>query len=113
MIRTASILALTALSACAVPIPVAAPAPQPIPVPVPEPAPVAAPVIANPNSAKERFVTAVENNGCVMSAQNVNVIMAEATVGPGDLQNIVPALQSEGRAIPDGDMIRVKTPICA
>ncbi|WP_341366721.1 hypothetical protein [Yoonia sp. BS5-3] len=96
---------VAALSACAVPIPVSAPVAEP--APIEEPAPV-----VNPQSAKERFVAAVEANGCLMTAGNVTTIMSQATVGVGDLETIIVALQSEGRATADGANIRVITETC-
>ncbi len=99
-------IAFAAVSACAVPIPLATTVPEvsPIPDPVPE---------VNPQSAKERFVAAVEANGCLMTSQNVVTIMDQAVVGQGDLETIIVSLQSEGRAVPDGDAIRVISDTCA
>lgn len=107
MIRYVALVSLAGLAACAAPIPVAGPVVA-VPVP-PEPEPAPAP---NPLSAKERFVAAVEANGCVMTAQNVRAIMSQATVGTGDLENIIVSLTNEGRAVPDGANIRVISDTC-
>ncbi|MEL6841353.1 MAG: hypothetical protein AAFP85_18870 [Pseudomonadota bacterium] len=105
MVRYIACASLIGLTACAVPVPVGGPVVA-VPVPAePEPAP-------NPQSAKERFVAAVEANGCVMTAGNVRTIMEQATVGTGDLENIIVALQAEGRAAADGANIRVITDTC-
>ena len=103
MVRYFAAASLLGLAACADPVVVRAPVPTIEPDPVPAP---------NPRSAKERFVAAVEANGCVMTAQNVRTIMDEATVGTGDLENIIVSLQAEGRAAPDGANIRVITDNC-
>lgn len=104
MLRHLTLVSFVALSACVVPIPLPGPViDTPIPDPVPAP---------NPMSAKERFVAAVEANGCAMTSQNVVTIMDLATVGQGDLETIIVSLQAEGRAVADGDAIRVITPTC-
>lgn len=105
MVRYIAAASLMGLTACVAPVSVTGPGT----VPTIEPDPVPAP---NPQSAKERFVAAVEANGCVMTAQNVRTIMDQATVGTGDLENIIVSLQSEGRATPDGANIRVITDNC-
>ena len=105
MLRYLTFASFVVLSACAMPMPGPGPMTDPVmPDPVPTP---------NPMSAKERFVTAVEANGCAMTSQNVGAIMDQATVGQGDLENIILSLQAEGRAVPDGDAIRVVSPACA
>ncbi|MDX8352334.1 hypothetical protein [Cognatiyoonia sp. IB215182] len=105
MVRYVAAISLMGLAACVAPVPISSPTPLPTIEPDPEPAP-------NPRSAKERFVAAVEANGCVMTAQNVRTIMDQATVGTGDLENIIVTLQAEGRAAPDGANIRVITDTC-
>lgn len=101
-----ALIAFAAVSGCAMPVPVATTTPEVAPIsdPVPE---------VNPQSAKERFVAAVEANGCLMTSENVVTIMDQAVVGQGDLETIIVSLQSEGRAVPDGDAIRVITDSCA
>ena len=68
---------------------------------------------AQPVSAKERFVAAAEANGCVLNATNVGAVMSEAQLSAGDLENILLALVSEGRAAPaEGDSFRITTANC-
>ncbi|WP_394177339.1 hypothetical protein [Yoonia maritima] len=86
-------LSFVVLSACAGPMPDF----RPTPAPTPEPAPVAAPVIVNPLSAKERFVTTVEQNGCVVDESNSAIILADATLSVEDLGRIMKELKDEGR----------------
>ncbi len=110
MIRHLPLVAFAAMSACAVPIGVRVPAPAPLPVPAPEPAPV---II--PSSAKERFVSAVEANGCTFNSANSDTILAAATLSEGDLGGILTELRSEGRGsiAPDGKGFRLNTGVCA
>ncbi|SFR42339.1 hypothetical protein SAMN04488005_1763 [Yoonia tamlensis] len=87
-------LSFATLSACSgamFQIPDFRPAPT-----VPAPAPVAAPVV-NPLSAKERFVTTVEQNGCVVNQANSAIILADATLSREDLARIMTELRAEGR----------------
>lgn len=108
MLRKFSVLALLGLSACAAPIGVAVPVP--IPAPQPEPAPV-----VNPQSAKERFVRAVEANGCSFNSGNSDAVLAAATLSPGDMGGILTELRAEGRGsiAPDGQGFRLTTGVCA
>ena len=108
MIRHLPLVAVVALSACTVPIRV--PAPAPAPIPEPEPAPV-----INPLSAKERFVSAVEANGCTFNSGNSDAILAAATLSEGDLGGILTELRAEGRGsiAPDGQGFRLNTGVCA
>lgn len=62
----------------------------------PAPAPVIAPVV-NPLSAKERFVTTVEQNGCVVNESNSSIVLADATLSVEDLGRIMNELKAEGR----------------
>jgi hypothetical protein len=62
----------------------------------PQPAPVVAPIV-NPRSAKERFVTTVEQNGCVVNQSNSATILADATLSREDLARIMTELRAEGR----------------
>ena len=65
--------------------------------PEPEPAPVAAAPMVNPMSAKERFVTVVEQNGCVMNESNAALVLSEATLSADDLSRVMTELKAEGR----------------
>ena len=105
MVRFIALASFVGLSACVAPIPVPAPAPGTDPAAAPVPAP-------NPMSAKERFVSAVEANGCTMTASNLPTILDQATVGPNELESIIIALTMEGRAAPAGANIRVITDRC-
>lgn len=97
MNRIVPITALIALSACGMRLPFATP-----------PAPVA-PVL----SATERFVNAVEGQGCVLTTDNVGVILANATLDREALLQIVPQLEADGRAEVSGSgAIRVLTEQC-
>ncbi len=64
--------------------------------PAPAPVPVAAPIV-NPLSAKERFVTTVEQNGCVVNQSNSATILTDATLSREDLARIMTELRAEGR----------------
>ena len=62
-----------------------------------EPAPMAQ------ATAKERFVTAAEGQGCVVSADTIAAIMTDATISQSELGAIVTELEAEGRAVVEGD----------
>ena len=66
------------------------------PTAAPQPAPIAAPIV-NPRSAKERFVTTVEQNGCFVNQSNSATILADATLSREDLARIMTELRAEGR----------------
>jgi hypothetical protein len=108
MIRKLTLLSFIAVSACAVPIPMTAPAP------VPAPEPIVAPV-ANPQSAKERFVQAASLNGCEVNETNSSLILAGATLSVEDLARVMSELKAEGRGAvaPDGKSFRVTSGACA
>ena len=93
MQRKLIVLSFVALSACTgfeIPDfrtgPIAVPAPEPTPAPV-----------VNPRSAKERFVTAVEQNGCVLDQGNSVLILEQATLSREDLARVMTELKTEGR----------------
>ena len=77
-------------------------------------APVVAPV-ANPQSAKERFVSAAEANGCVVNSSTSAAILSGATLSVEDLGQVMQQLVSEGRGevAADGQSFRVTTGACA
>ncbi|MEJ6397928.1 hypothetical protein [Yoonia sp. 208BN28-4] len=64
-------------------------------------------------SAKERFIRAVEGQGCVLSADNVGAILSRASITPDDMRRIVPELEAAGQAevASDGE-IRVLSANC-
>lgn len=104
-------LACLALSGCAVAIPDFRPMGTASPAPVV--APVAPVAPAAPMSAKERFVSAAEANGCVLNSGNISTVMTEAELTSGDLQTILPSLVDEGRASPaGGSAFAITTPAC-
>ncbi|KJZ20414.1 hypothetical protein [Loktanella sp. S4079] len=84
-------LSLVALAACTGEMPDFRPGMSP------EPAPVAAAPMVNPMSAKERFVTVVEQNGCVMNESNAALVLSEATLSADDLKRVMTELKAEGR----------------
>lgn len=104
MIRRLTLVSLFALSGCAMPILV--PLPTPVPAPAPEP-------IAVPQSAKERFVTSVAANGCVLNSANQEIVRADAVLSREDLARIMTELRDEGRAMIDGDGFRITSGACA
>ncbi len=103
MIRKLPLLALLVVSACAVPIVL------PVPAPTPQPAPS-----ESPRSAKERFITSVEANGCALTSQNTDLIMAEAILSREDLARVMTDLRAEGRGAigADGQSFRVTSGSC-
>lgn len=49
-------------------------------------------------SAKERFIRAIEGQGCVLSVDNIGVILANASITADDMRRIVPELEAAGQA---------------
>ncbi len=64
-------------------------------------------------TAKERFIRAVEGQGCVLSAGNVGAILSTASITADDMRRIVPELEAAGQAevASDGE-IRVLSTRC-
>ena len=104
MIRNLTLASCLALSACAMPIVI----PMPGPAPAPDPEPMAA-----PQSAKERFVTSVTANGCMLTSANTDLIMADAVLSREDLARVMTELRSEGRGEIDGQAFRLTSGACA
>ncbi len=80
------------------------------------PAPVAPPVVeATPMSAKDRFVSAAQANGCVVNEATSPAILAGATLSVDDLARILTELQAEGKGAvsADGQSFQVTTGACA
>lgn len=102
MIRHLTLVSCLALSACAVPIVV------PVPAPTPDPEPIEAPL-----SAKERFVTSVAANGCTLTSNNTDLVMADAVLSREDLARVMTELRAEGRGEIDGQSFRVTSGVCA
>jgi hypothetical protein len=82
--------------------------------PVTTPEPVIAPVV-NPQSAKERFVSAAAANGCVVNSTTSAAILSSATLSVDDMGQIMQQLVLEGRGevAADGQSFRVTSGGCA
>lgn len=108
MLRNLSLVAILGLSACAVPVYAPLPPTELPPEPEPE-------VSVNPGSAKERFVSAAEANGCVVNARTAPLILTDATLSQEDLARIMTELKTEGRGdvASDGQSFRLTTGTCA
>ncbi len=104
MKRFLTLAAFLGATACAVPIIL------PLPLPAPEPAPAPMDV---PQSAKARFVSSVEANGCSLTGANTDVIMADAVLSREDLARVMTELRSEGRGEIDGQAFRLTSGACA
>ena len=102
MIRSMTVVACLALSACAVPIVVPLPGPT-----LPDPEPIEAPL-----SAKERFVTSVAAIGGSLTSANTDVVMADAVLSREDLARVMTELRAEGRGEIDGEAFRVTSGVC-
>jgi hypothetical protein len=104
MIRSMTLIAALTLSACAMPIVV--PMPAPVLTPAPEP-------MSAPQSAKERFVSSVTANGCVLNSANQEIVRSDAVLSREDLGRVMTELRDEGRAAIDGDGFRITSGVCA
>ncbi|MFA8443809.1 hypothetical protein [Yoonia sp.] len=104
MKRFLILAAFLGATACAVPIVL----PLPLPVPEAEPEPMDV-----PQSAKARFVSSVEANGCSLTSANTDVIMSDAVLSREDLARVMTDLRSEGRAEIDGQAFRLTSGACA
>ena len=49
-------------------------------------------------SAKERFIRAIEVQGCVLSVDNIGAVLSAASITADDMRRIVPELESAGQA---------------
>ncbi len=102
----ASLVALTACSGISIPRFGGDPVATPAVAPAPPPAPVF-------QTAKERLVSAIENNNCVLNKDNVGAILSEATISAEELTTLTPQLADEGRAEVSGSgSIRVLSDQC-
>lgn len=73
----------------------------------PAPAPTRQP------SAKERLVTAIEANDCVLTADNVGAVIARASVSNAEMGSLVSELEAEGRAeVAGSGAIRILSDMC-
>ncbi len=76
-------------------------------VAVPTPQPVAM-------TAKERLVSAIESNGCTLTAENVQSVLTDATISATELSSLAPQLEAEGRVrVAGSGAISVLTDTCA
>ena len=67
-----------------------------------------------PVAAELRLVSAIESEGCVMTADNVASVLVRANLTQAELTQITPALAQAGRLEVAGDgAIRVLTERCA
>ena len=106
MSRTVAIGALLLLSACGglrAPVSNLVSAPPPTPV-------VPAALTGTPT---ERLVGALEEQGCVLTVENRDAVLARAGLGLTDLATIIPALNAAGQAEAGGDgIIRILSDRC-
>jgi len=65
-------------------------------------------------TAKERFIAAVEAEGCVLDANTINAVLANAQLSASDLAAAAGELEAEGRAVGNqaAGTIRVISPNC-
>jgi len=76
------------------------------------PAPAPAPVVADPPEV--RLVAAIEAQGCVLTADNVEAVLLTANLTQAELAEITPALAESGRVeVAGSGAIRVNTERCA
>lgn len=78
----------------------------------------AAPVEAVPTptvqlSDKDRLLTAIEANGCVITAGNVGAILTQASINAEQLASLTMELETDGLLSPDGtDTVRLSSSNC-
>lgn len=97
----AAALALTALAAACAPT-----GPEIYGAPTIQPAALTA-------APEVRLVSAIERNGCLMTASNVETILLDANLTQAELVEITPQLAAAGRAEVSGEgAIRVLTDNC-
>lgn len=64
-------------------------------------------------SAEDRFVAAMENNGCILNQANTARVLQEADVTPEQVTEIVEGLAAEGKIEPSiGASLRIVTDRC-
>ncbi len=103
---TAAIVALGALGACTAGVQVG----NRGVVGSVSPSTVAAAPLASP---KDRLVSAIEQQGCVLNSDNVAQVLLRANLTQQELMRITPELAAEGRAeVSDGGTIRVLSNNC-
>lgn len=85
-------MALALMAGCTAVLP---PVSNPAPAAMPDPVPVTLPPPAPP---KDRLVAAIEQNGCLLTAENAGAILLRANLTQAEVRELVPQLASEGRA---------------
>lgn len=73
---------------------------------------LAAPATAQSADRVAAFLRAVEAAGCVVHEANNMAILAELGMSPAEGSRIVSLLMSDGRAVPQGDDLRITTGAC-
>lgn len=64
-------------------------------------------------SDKERFVAAIESNGCVINIATIGPIMSQASINQDQLATLTVALENDGVLAPDGtDTVRLSSNNC-
>lgn len=65
-------------------------------------------------SPEARFLTAVENNGCILNQANTGRVLEEAQVSPEEVTDIVTKLAAEGKVETlMGASLRITTDQCS
>lgn len=65
-------------------------------------------------SAEQRFLTAVENNGCILNQANTGRVLEQAEVSPEEVTEIVTKLAAEGKVESlMGASLRITTGQCS
>lgn len=77
-------------------------------------APASAAPVIEPDPPEVRLVAAIEEQGCVLTADNVETILLAANLTQAELAEITPRLADAGRVeVAGSGAIRVNTDTCA
>ena len=77
-------------------------------------APMAPEPMAEPDPPEVRLVAAIERQGCVLTADNVEAVLLDANLTQADVAEITPRLAEAGRVeVAGSGAIRVNTEACA
>ena len=64
-------------------------------------------------SDKQRFVAAIEGNGCVINTSTIAAIMSQASINQNQLTTLTVELENDGALAPDGtDTVRLSSNNC-
>jgi hypothetical protein len=64
-------------------------------------------------SDKQRLVSAIESNGCVINVGTIGAILSQASINQTQLANLTVELENEGALAPDGtDTVRLSSNNC-